>query len=199
MSADEPPAAPGPTPPPTPLDRLGELAARVDAFFARVAARHGADLRCAAGCDGCCRTRLTVTTVEADAVRGHVATLEAPARARLAEVAARPVDAAAPRCAALDDDGRCLVYAARPLVCRSHGVPIRLRGGDGLPVVQACELNFTARGPAAADADCVLDQQTLSATLLAIDQLHAAATATPAGARHDLGEVLRAACRAAQP
>jgi hypothetical protein len=166
------------------LDRYRELAAKVDAFFARVAERHASDLRCAAGCDSCCRQRLTVTTVEADAVAELVRALPAEARARLGR------DAHPDRCAALDDDGRCQIYAARPLVCRSHGVPIRLRAPGSLPVVQACHLNFTARGPAAADPDCILDQTTLSATLGMIDRAH---TGRDDDRRHDLATVIREA------
>jgi uncharacterized protein len=166
------------------LDRYRELAAKVDAFFARVAERHASDLRCAAGCSSCCHQRLTVTTVEADAVAELVRALPEEARARLGR------DAHPDRCAALDDDGRCQIYAARPLVCRSHGVPIRLRAPGSLPVIQACHLNFTAHGPAAADADCVLDQTTLSATLGMIDRAHTGSDDDP---RHDLAAVIRGA------
>ena len=82
--------------------------------------------------------------------------------ARAQGARSRDAAASADRCAALAADGRCLIYAVRPVVCRSHGAPIRLRE-NSLPVVQACRENFTARGPAAADADCILDQTTLSA------------------------------------
>jgi hypothetical protein len=167
------------------LDRYRELAAKVDAFFARVAARHASDLRCAAGCDACCRQRLTVTTVEADLVALLVRALPEEAKARL-----RASGGHADRCAALDDAGRCQIYEARPLVCRSHGVPIKLRSPRGLPVVEACALNFTARGPAAADPDCVLDQTTLSATLGMIDRAH---TGRDDDRRHDLADVIRGA------
>jgi hypothetical protein len=54
--------------------------------------------------------------------------------------------------------------------------------------VTACERNFTARGPAAADPDCILDQETLSALVLAIDR-----DAGGDGSRTDLADVL-AAC-----
>lgn len=164
------------------MDRYRELAAKVDAFFARVTARHGAEMRCAAGCSACCHDRLTITSVEADVLRAHVAAMSEPARAALRASLDRT-----DRCAALDDAGRCQVYDARPLVCRSHGVPIRTARGH-LPVITACHLNFTAAGPAAADPDCILDQTTLSATLLALDQLHGGD-----GSRVDLAEVLRAA------
>jgi Fe-S-cluster containining protein len=175
-------------------DRYRELTAKVDAFFARVEGRHAADLRCTAGCTQCCHTRLTVTGVEAAAIEAAVDAMPAERRAHVAAIAARPVDDAAPRCAALDLDGRCLVYDARPLVCRSHGVPIRTRAG-GLPVVTSCELNFTAHGPAAADADCILDQTTLSTVLLALDAAHAQATGATAGERRDLAAVLLARAR----
>ena len=39
-----------------------------------------------------------------------------------------------------------------------------------LPVVEACFRNFTAHGPQAADADCVMDQTMLSALVLAVDR-----------------------------
>lgn len=131
----------------------------MDAFFVRVEARHGADMQCATGCSDCCHVRLTVTTVEAAAIRAHVVAMPDDQRRALAVTQGRD------RCAALDAAGRCRIYEARPLVCRSHGVPIRLRQG-GLPVVQSCHHNFKATTP---DADCILDQTTLSALLLAID------------------------------
>jgi len=171
------------------LDRYRELAAKVDAFFARVEARHRGDLRCAAGCHDCCLTRLTVTGLEADAIAEGVAALPADRRAALAATARRPEVAGAPRCAALADDGRCLIYEVRPLVCRSHGLPIRLER-RGLPVVESCFKNFTERGPAAADPDCILDQTTLSTTLGLLDRAHAAAGGRAAGERIDLAALL---------
>lgn len=170
--------------------RFEGLCGKVDAFFGRVAERHGDRMKCAPGCDGCCRVQLTVTAVEADALTGHLATLDPVARAALRERAMRPrVD----RCAALDDDGRCGVFAARPLVCRSHGAPIRLREPGRLPVVTSCALNFSDGGPASADSDCVLDQQTLSTMLAAVDAAFARDRGGEPGARRMLCEVLAAA------
>jgi uncharacterized protein len=141
------------------VNRLGELTRKVDAFFVRVTERHGADMQCATGCSDCCHVRLTITGVEAAAIRALVTGWPDARRRDLA--ATGPTD----RCAALDPAGRCKIYEARPLVCRSHGVPIRLRRG-ALPVVQSCHRNFTRTTP---DPDCILDQTTLSATLLAVD------------------------------
>ena len=145
------------------MSRLVELNAKIDAFFTRVETRHGDDMACRTGCSDCCHTRLTVTGVEAAAIRGEVESWPDHRRAALAaNVAAGPLD----RCAALDPAGRCLIYAARPVVCRSHGAPIRMRI-DSLPVVQSCYRNFTETTP---DPDCVIDQETLSTLSLAVDR-----------------------------
>jgi hypothetical protein len=161
------------------VTRFEELADKVDGFFARVADRHGADMQCTTGCSDCCHVRLTITAVEAAAIRAHAAAWTAEQRRNLANQG--PSD----RCAALDAAGRCKIYPARPLVCRSHGVPIRLRGA--LPVVQACHRNFTRTAP---DADCVLDQATLSATLYAVDAAAAAAIGADPGQRIELAVLL---------
>jgi hypothetical protein len=145
------------------VNRLAELTRKVDAFFERVAARHGDDMQCATGCSDCCHVQLTITGVEAAAIRAHVAAWPDERRRDLTT----PGEPG--HCRALDPAGRCRIYEARPLVCRSHGVPIRVRE-RGLPVVQACHRNFTRTAP---DPDCVLDQATLSATLFAVDAVHA--------------------------
>jgi Fe-S-cluster containining protein len=163
------------------MSRYAELTAKVDAFFTRVANRHGDDMQCGSGCSDCCHVRLTITAVEAGALREEIATWPGEQRAALAA----NVHAAAPdRCAALDPGGRCLVYAARPIVCRSHGAPVRMRK-DSLPVIESCFRNFTHTEPA---ADCVIDQETLSALVLAVNRDDGAD-----GARVDLAELLTSA------
>jgi ABC-type amino acid transport substrate-binding protein len=127
-----------------------------------------------------------VTGIEAAAVADLARALPDDARRRLAARAARP---APDRCPALEPDGGCAIYAARPLVCRSHGLPIRLRDGRGLPVVESCPLNWRA-GAANAPPAAILDQETLSTVLLALDAAHAAAQGRPAGARVDLAALL---------
>jgi hypothetical protein len=168
------------------VTRLEELAQKVDAFFDRVALRHGQDMQCATGCSDCCHVRLTVTAVEAAAIRADVADWPVDRRRGLSGPDHGGTADGPERCAALDPAGRCKIYNARPLVCRSHGVPIRLARRP-LPVVQACHRNFTHTTP---DADCILDQATLSATLLAVDAAEAHGTGAAAGERIDLAGLL---------
>jgi Fe-S-cluster containining protein len=155
------------------VSRLDELNAKIDGFFARVSGRHGDDMQCATGCSDCCHVQLSITAVEAAAVRAHVETWPVERRTALAE--------RGPHCAALDGAGRCRIYEARPVVCRSHGVPIRFREGS-LPVIRNCHRNFTHTEPA---PDCVLDQETLSILVLAVDK-----AAGGDGSRIELAQLL---------
>jgi transcriptional regulator with PAS, ATPase and Fis domain len=133
------------------------LVAKVDSFAAAVHERRAADLACKLGCAGCCRVELTVTAVEAGAIERHLAVLAPDAREKIGRTDA---------CVFLDPDtDGCLVYAARPFVCRTQGLPLRYPR-DVLPVAAVferdergdrtwCPLNFEERMPAAADVlDC---------------------------------------------
>jgi len=105
----------------------------VDARAEALRARHAARLRCRRGCSACCVDDLTVFEVEAERIRARAAPVlrEAP----------HPPGA----CAFLDGEGACRVYAHRPYVCRTQGLPLRwldLDAPDG-PVERRdiCPLN----------------------------------------------------------
>jgi uncharacterized protein len=171
-------------------ERYAALVAKVDAFFSRVEARHGDQMQCHTGCNDCCQDGLSVTGVEAAVISAALAAMPAAERQALAAGTRSPRP---DRCVALTADGRCGIYPIRPLVCRSHGLPIRMTvpatTPARLPVIDACFKNFTA-GADRADADCVLDQTTLSTVLHAIDADHAKQTDAPAGKRVSIFQLL---------
>jgi uncharacterized protein len=169
-------------------ERYQELTAKVDAFFTRVQSRYGSAMQCKAGCTACCHVRLSVTALEASVIRDGLAGLSAEERTRLAHRAKQGAPGA---CPALEADGRCAIYAWRPLVCRSHGVPIRHREPDGAAALSACEKNFEggATLPEVAP-DCVLDQVTLSTMLGALDAAYADTQGAKRGERFRLDALL---------
>ncbi|WP_437678635.1 YkgJ family cysteine cluster protein [Sorangium sp. So ce131] len=173
-------------------ERLGQLFAKVDAFFAGASARLGERMACHTGCNDCCHRRFSVTAIEADALRDALAALPADDRAALA---ARAQAGDPGVCPALDGAGRCAVYAARPLICRTHGLPIRFApaGGRVLPVIDACPKNFVGEDLGALPAGSILDQTTLSTVLGALDMAHADATGRPRGERVAIAAVLSGA------
>ncbi len=168
--------------------KLTELWQKVDAFFARAQGAHGPTITCHAGCDACCHRRFSVTGVEADALRRHLGTLDAEAREAL-RTRARSGDPS--RCAALGDDGRCGVYEARPLICRTHGLALRFRDDRRhLPMLDACPKNYADVDLASLDPATVLDQTTLSTVVATLDALHADAVKRPRGERCELDAVM---------
>lgn len=168
--------------------RLVELWLKIDAFFAKARAAHRDAITCGEGCDTCCHRRFSVTGIEADAIRRHLATLDATEREALRQ---RALHGDATRCAALDDRGRCAVYDARPLICRTHGLALRFRDEKRrLPVLDACPKNYADVDLATLDPSTVLDQTTLSTLVATLDALHADAVERPRGARFEVHDVL---------
>ncbi|MCP4904641.1 MAG: YkgJ family cysteine cluster protein [bacterium] len=75
---------------------------------------HAERLRCGPGCSACCLDGLTVEAVEAERIcRAHPDLLR--------DTEPHPIGA----CAFLDGEGSCRVYADRPSLCRSQGLPLR--------------------------------------------------------------------------
>lgn len=95
-------------------DAVSALHARVDAAVAPLEQRHRDRLKCARGCTGCCVDDITVFEVEADLIRLR--------HGRLLEEGVAHAQGA---CAFLDDQGACRIYADRPYVCRTQGLPLR--------------------------------------------------------------------------
>lgn len=189
---------------PDAYQRFVALCAKVDALFSAIYKAHREHMQCGAGCAQCCYSQLSVTLVEAVHLARGLAALSPEVRGRLAE-RARSGDSS--RCAALDDDEQCALYAWRPLICRSHGAPLRRyetrpaargedtcereRGASGssyirskvrLPVIEVCDKNFAGgRALDAVEPGMIFDQTTLATVLGAI----AAAFADEVGAPRD--------------
>ncbi|MFZ9886398.1 MAG: YkgJ family cysteine cluster protein [Myxococcota bacterium] len=142
------------------LERIEEAA---NVIFAR----RRADIACRKGCASCCVDGLTVLSVEAAAIAMH-----------LEETGFANAPAPSPGgCAFLDAAGACTIYEARPVLCRTHGVPIRMSTSDDpersrtslrvLDNVSVCELNFRERDAVPED---ILDGERLAALLLVVEQ-----------------------------
>lgn len=125
------------------IARLHEV---VDELVAPLVARHQDRLQCRLGCAACCVDEITVFEVEADRI--------AAAFPEVLDSEPHPPGA----CAMLDAEGACRVYAARPYVCRTQGLPLRWaerRRGRTVELRDICPLNETGPGLATLPvADC---------------------------------------------
>ena len=118
---------------------LRKIHERIDARAGEISLHHSQRMHCERGCQTCCVDDLTVFPVEAERIRtSHMALLR--------DGAPHPPGA----CAFLDHDGRCRVYADRPYVCRTQGLPLRWfiedDAGEICEKRDICPLN--AEGPA---------------------------------------------------
>lgn len=121
----------------------------VDRLAERITARYREHLVCCEGCSACCHHHLSVFEVEEAAVWEAVQALPKETReilVRQAEDAlagtARGESAACP----LLVNHRCSIYASRPIICRTQGLPLLIKADDGTQEVDFCPLNFSAPG-----------------------------------------------------
>ena len=99
---------------PEAVDWVERLHGAVDEASAPIERVNRKRLQCREGCSDCCTDGLTVFLIEAAVIRRHHAAL-------LEDGEAHPPGA----CAFLDGEGRCRIYAQRPYVCRTQGLPLR--------------------------------------------------------------------------
>ena len=159
------------------------LRERVDAFARKVTEAYAASLACRAGCDSCCR-HLTLFPVEAYALAVALQALPMAEQELIRERARTALPDACP----LLDDGVCLLYAARPLICRTHGLPLLVTSDT--KSVDYCPLNF--KGVVNLPGWAVLDLDQLNATLAVINAHFASEFLKESGDRRiSIAEALR--------
>jgi len=125
------------------LEALVPLHDEVDRKVAKLARLHTERLVCRRGCSDCCVDDITVFEVEAARIRRDHARL-------LSHEASYPEGA----CAFLDSRGACRIYASRPYVCRTQGLPLRWieesESGPSVELRDICPLNESDHAPVVA-------------------------------------------------
>lgn len=151
--------------------QYAELRRRVDEKFAEVAAAHAGAMKCASGCHKCCAPGLTVSALEAAVLRDFLRARPELAAAALVNERANPHRGK--RCSFLSAGGECLIYEARPLVCRSHGIPLQYadpEGGNESKLRDVCDLNFVGVDLAELNPGHILNLETVNLLLSLLNQ-----------------------------
>ncbi|MCM0084427.1 YkgJ family cysteine cluster protein [Geomonas sp. Red32] len=147
------------------LDNYLTLVGRVDELCGRTASSLASHISCTPGCDSCCR-HLSIFAVEAAALR------QALSRRPTAEagVIRSSAEESTPdgHCPLLKG-GLCLLYEARPIICRTHGLPLLITR-EGEQEVDFCPRNFQELESIPGSA--VIDLERLNAVLAAINALY---------------------------
>lgn len=124
--------------PPNPIVTLQENAS---GFFDKIYEKHSSQMECKKGCSKCCQTKISIFEVEAQRVSDWVSGIGQEEQQKLKALWQTPHQES--YCSFLYND-QCTIYEARPLICRTQGLPLYVASEN---VLDYCPLNFTAGDP----------------------------------------------------
>lgn len=148
------------------LDNYCQMVARVDALCRGIQAVLSGQITCSEGCSDCC-TAITLFPVEAAALNAALEALPEDQRDAIRHHVA--AHAGGERCPLLEDH-RCLLYAARPIICRTHGLPIIYTEGNERKA-DCCPLNLS-EGDQPVSGSAIIDLDRLNTLLVAVNALY---------------------------
>jgi Fe-S-cluster containining protein len=126
------------------IDAYYSLRAEIDLLSQKLTDEHQKHLTCREGCDQCC-LNLNIFPVEYEAILAELTPAGIPSIA--------VITGEDDPCTFLKDHS-CSIYPSRPIICRTHGLPLLFTNDEGTDMELAlCELNFTD----AADLEFTVD------------------------------------------
>jgi len=147
------------------LENYYQMVSRVDGLCQGINDVLAGQITCSKGCSSCC-TAITLFPVEAAALNAALQALpDARQAAILQHVAAH---AQGERCPLLEDHC-CLLYDARPIICRTHGLPIIYTEGNEQKS-DCCPLNLSEEGQLV-PGSATIDLDRLNTLLVAVNAL----------------------------
>jgi Fe-S-cluster containining protein len=166
------------------LENYRQLIARVDALCSAITASLREQITCSPGCSSCC-TAITVFPVEAAAMREALESLpdqqEEEIRRHISEHAGDE------RCPLLHHH-RCLLYDARPIICRTHGLPV-VYTANGRRNSDCCPLNLSETE--SVPGSSVVDIDKLNTLLVAVNSIYLSQSdSTESSERLSIAEVI---------
>jgi Fe-S-cluster containining protein len=164
-----------------------KLIAQVDRRCRRILNRHPNHIACTKGCAGnCCRIHISVYPVEAVSLARSLQK-QAPEMRHRIQHNARHANTFGP-CPLLED-GACRLYAARAIICRTHGLPM-LTEYRGQRAVGFCEKNFRHLAPI--PEEDIIDLAHLNSSLAAVNRRFVSEVGhrLPPGDRFTIAEAL---------
>jgi Fe-S-cluster containining protein len=143
------------------LEPYRRLVARVDRMLDGVRSRYPDDIACARGCDCGCRN-ISIFPVEALSVAMASLNLPTATAAAVRRRAATPSMWDCP----LHTEKTCQIYPFRPMICRTHGFPLRTFF-NGQPSIGCCRQNF--KNETQIPQDAIIDLDRINSSLRAIN------------------------------
>ena len=145
------------------FERYETLCRYCDDFFTQVFNEYPAQIRCTKGCASCCLLE-TVAPLEAYIITSYLQ--------QRPNIVVIPEDSTS--CRAPSDEGQCIfltqgacrIYPVRPIICRTHGLPIQYP--DQLEY-DVCPLNFAEIDLKSIDERYVLDAELITTNFMRLN------------------------------
>lgn len=116
------------------ISEYRKLRTQIDSEVANLEKTHTEHLKCKSGCDLCCMD-YRIFPVEYYSILNELKENN-PILNEL------KTDLPKDTCVFLQNH-KCSIYGARPIICRTHGLPLLFANDNGEWELSACELNFT--------------------------------------------------------
>ena len=147
------------------LQNYNSLIARVEHACRRIQERYADQIACQRGCAGnCCRIHLSIFPIEAVSLASALQKLPRKKASHIRQKA-RKTGGSGP-CPLLEQ-GACLMYASRMVICRTHGLPMRTEY-RGNRFIGFCQKNFRNLHPIPDGA--VIDLDDLNRSLVKVNR-----------------------------
>ncbi len=123
------------------FSRLQALYDTIDSTAAQIASDFSREVKCKKGCSDCCHAAFDVSLIEAYYILNSFRGLPRKVRRQAMKNAGRAmkeweqmvkeqleISTTRIRCPLLDGNDTCIIYEARPVNCRTYGVPTEIKG-----------------------------------------------------------------------
>jgi hypothetical protein len=152
-----------------PLDNYNRMIAQVDTLCRGIEEALAGQITCSEGCSSCC-TLITIFPVEAAALNTALAALPTD---EVSSIRRRSDNHAGGEHCPLLHQNHCLLYHARPIICRTHGLPVLYSEGIERNV-DCCPKNPVAREKLTGSN--IIDLERLNTLLVAVNALYCSQT-----------------------
>ena len=100
---------------------------------------HAKNINCTRGCHSCCIPDLQISRIEKERIAKYIQDSSSLIETLQKLKETNPYQST--RCQMLDEQGLCSIYEVRPIICRTHGLPILFQDKDQW-FADVCSFNF---------------------------------------------------------
>ena len=144
------------------------LLKKVDELSSRIIAKYRQHIICRHGCSDCCQQNLTLLPLECAFLQEGFSRLPEPTKKIIHSRTVQNRGEHEP-CLLLNQGG-CLLYERRPIICRTHGLPLFMREGNQ-ERLDCCPKNFVYQSLEMLPKTDLLHVERLNAILIAVNQV----------------------------